>query len=99
MPWGIVAIALILLLGAPAPTFATTGCPLKQTPDGFVALRNGPSPTAPIVARLGAKDVVLISTEHEPSGEWVYVSRVKGNGTYGPSGWVNGRLIDNDKCS
>jgi hypothetical protein len=73
--------------------------PLKQTPDGFVALRNGPSPTAPIVSRLGPKDVVLISTEHEPSGEWVYVSRVKGDGTYGPSGWVNGRLIDNDKCS
>lgn len=104
MPWSIVprsivVIALVLCAGAPTQTFATTGCPLKKTPDGFVALRKGPSQTAPIVARLSSKDVVVISSDHEQSGEWVYVSKVKGDGGYGPSGWVNGRLIDNDKSS
>jgi hypothetical protein len=68
MPWSI-AIALI---GAPAETRATTGCPLKKTSDGFVALRKGASQTAPIVALLNSRDMVLISREHERSGEWVY---------------------------
>jgi hypothetical protein len=98
VPRSIVVIALVLFAGAPTQAFATTGCPLKKTPDGFVALRTGPSQTAPIVAHLSSKDVVLISNDHEQSGEWVY-AKVKGDGGYGPSGWVNGRLIDNDKCS
>jgi hypothetical protein len=98
LAWSIV-IALALPVGAPTHAFAATGCPLKKSPDGFVALRKGPSPTAAIVARLTSKDVVVISNDHEQSGAWVYVSKVKGDGGYGPSGWVDGHLIDNDKCS
>jgi hypothetical protein len=98
MLW-IVVIALVLIVGAPMQSFATTGCPLKKTPDGFIALRRGPSQTASLVARLNPDDVVVISSDHDQSGEWVHVSKVKGGGGTGPSGWMNGRFIDNDKCS
>jgi hypothetical protein len=94
----IVFIALVFLMGAPTHSFATTECSVKKTPDGFVALRKEPSQKAPIIARLKPKDVVLISSEHEPSGRWIYVSKVRSNGKYGPSGWVNLRLIDDDMC-
>ncbi len=98
MPWSIIFIALAVFIGAPTRALATTQCAVKKTPDGFVALRKGPSQDSPMVARLTAKDVVLISSEREPSGEWIYVSKVVGGGKYGPSGWVNDRLIEKDKC-
>jgi hypothetical protein len=98
MPRSILFIALVFLMVAPTHTFATTECSVKKTADGFVALHKAPSQKAPIIARLKPKDVVLISSEHEPSGRWIYVSKVGSNGKYGPSGWVNGRLIDDDKC-
>lgn len=98
MPWSIIFIALAVFIGAPTRALATTQCAVKKTPDGFVALRKGPSQDLPMVARLTAKDVVLISSEREPSGEWIYVSKVVGGGKYGPSGWVNDRLIEKDKC-
>jgi hypothetical protein len=98
MPWWIISVALILVMGASTDALATTQCAVKKTADGFVALRKRPSQDSPIVARLTAKDVVSISSEHEPSGEWIYVSKVVGGGKYGPSGWVNDRLIEKDKC-
>ncbi len=93
-----VYIPLVLLLLAPTDTFATTQCSVKKTSDGFVALRKGASATAPLILRLRTTDVILISSEREPSGKWLYVSVVKHGGGFGPSGWLNGRLIDNDKC-
>jgi hypothetical protein len=98
MPWSILFIALVFLMGAPTHTFATTECLVKKTRVGFVALHKKPSRKAHVIAHLKPKDVVLISSKSWPSGRWLYVSKVGRNGKYGPSGWVNGRLIEEDKC-
>ncbi len=82
-----------------APAGATTFCQIKQSSDGFVALRSGPSPTARLVARMRPGDEVL--TVGDPAGSWQEVQWWRGDERLSPpgrksraTGWVNRRLIE-----
>jgi hypothetical protein len=85
-------------LGAPEQASATAFCPLKQTSDGFVALRAGPSPTARLIARMKPEDEVLIGLREK--GNWVEVTWWRGQNRHDKGyhhiagkGWVNSKLI------
>ncbi len=84
---------------AAAPAEATVFCQIKQTGDGFVALRSAPSATARLVARMKPGDEVL--TVGDPSGAWQEVQWWRGEERLSPigrparaTGWVNRRLIE-----
>ncbi len=84
---------------AAAPAEATVFCQIKQTSDGFVALRSGPSPTARLVARMKPGDEV--QTVGHSGGAWQEVQWWRGDERLSPigrparaTGWVNRRLID-----
>ncbi len=88
------------LLGAalPGPAFATAFCDLKETRDGFVALRAGPSPKAKLIAKLRGGDEVL--RDEGRRGQWVKVrwwregERLsKGFDKHAGMGWLNERLL------
>lgn len=91
-------IAFALLLTAAAPASATTFCGIAPTPDGFVALRAGPSPAARLLQRMRVGDEVMIG--QEKSGPWVAVTWWRGDTRLtrgfktGRKGWVNGALLD-----
>lgn len=97
----LLAAALALLLGT-VPGSATEFCHLRETADGFVALRAGPSKAAKLIARMKPEDEVMPGLE--TSGPWVSVtwwpglSRLEEGGfDRGVKGWVHGSLID-DMC-
>ncbi len=96
------SVALTVLFFASlagTPAGATFMCGVKQTSDGFVALREKPSGTAKLVARLTAKDTVLVPHDHDPVGHWIFVEKLNRDGSYGgASGWVLDRLISNGDC-
>ena len=50
--------ALAAAIAAAAPAGATEYCDVLQSPDGFVALRAGPSASARLIARMHAGDEV-----------------------------------------
>ncbi len=82
-----------------APAEATIFCQIKESRDGFVALRSGPSPTARLVARMKPGDEV--QTVGDPAGRWQEVQWWRGDERLSPvgrparaTGWVNRRLIE-----
>ena len=84
---------------AAAPAEAALFCQIKETRDGFVALRSNPSPEAKLVARMKPGDEV--QTVGDPSGAWHEVMWWRGDERLSPpgrkaraTGWVNRRLID-----
>ncbi len=98
---GALAILAGLAAFAPQQAAATGFCNLKRSPDGFVALRAAPSPTARLIARMRAEDEVLIGLGKK--GQWVEVTwwrgqdrHEKGYHAIAGKGWVNARLIEED---
>ena len=92
-------LAAASLFLATAPAEATLFCQIKESRDGFVALRSGPSPTAKLLARMKVGDEV--KTVGDPAGAWQEVQWWRGDERLSPpgrkpraSGWVNRRLID-----
>ena len=106
MSLGFLAASALLL--APQAAAARYNCGIKPTKDGFVALRDGASPGAKLIAQM--KKGELVGLLHPPDyeklirkGGWIYVvyhAGVQAEKVHeaklekGVSGWVNDRLID-----
>jgi hypothetical protein len=101
------ALALSTIALAPQEASARYNCAVKSTKDGFVALREGASPSAKLIARM--KKGELVGLLHPPDyenlirkGNWIYVTYHAGvqfekvheaNLDKGVSGWVNNSLL------
>ena len=101
--------ALALLAAASTMAEARYACAVKQTPDGFVALREGPSTRHRIVARMKPHELVGImhpeTEDLKRSGDWLWgrwypgTRRTAfhipdGNPATAREGWVYDRLIN-----
>jgi hypothetical protein len=90
------------------PAWARYNCGVKGTADGFVALRDGPSASRKLIARM--KKGELVGLLHPPDyekivrrGGWLFVRYVPGSKFSDPNaadydkavpGWVNDRLLE-----
>lgn len=100
-----VCLALPLVGGLvlmPHPAAATLFCNVRQSADGFVALRAAPDANAKLVGRMTSKDEVMIGQGKK--GGWIEVEWyrgeerfTKGFGATSGRGWVNRKLIE-DEC-
>jgi hypothetical protein len=84
-----------LLLNA-APAFATAYCEVLPTRDGFVALRENPSPASRLVRRMKAGETVQLDTTVKPRAGWTKVFYTGPDRTLMLPGWVNRRLIEKE---
>jgi hypothetical protein len=96
-----------VLFGA-ASALATEFCDIKQTPDGFMALREQPGAKGKLVARMKPGDEVMLNNIVAEKNGWTRVYWWKGgrfndDGTFkglskvNGQGWVNSRLLG-DEC-
>ena len=100
---------LALLALAPCGAEARYNCAVKSTPDGFVALREGPSTRHAIIARMKPQEMALlldpVTEEIRRSGDWLRVQwhpgtrrtafhMPDGNDATARWGWVRDRLLD-----
>jgi hypothetical protein len=81
-------------------------CTVKPTPDGFVALRSGPSATSRMITRIIPGQMVVIERKGYiaiQSGNWFRVSYHPGKVFPNPGapeykdvrkGWVNSRFVE-----
>jgi hypothetical protein len=99
---GLVALMAGAALTSSSPAAATEFCNLKETKDGFVALRAGPGAETRLLARMTSRDEVMIGQGQQ--GKWVEVTWWRGDerlsgkhGGRGLRGWVNGGLLG-DLC-
>jgi hypothetical protein len=101
--------ALAILAGVHATAEARYACTAKRTPDGFVALREGPSARNKLIARMKRPELIQLlhpdKDEVVRSGDWLFVRWYAGtrrtadhiptvDATKGRPGWVHGDLID-----
>ena len=94
-----VALAGFLLLACgAAPSHATEFCLIRKTPDGFAALRAGPSLNPRLLARMKSGEEVQLAEGEQ--GRWREVvywrgdDRLrKGYEAHTAKGWVDGRLL------
>ena len=90
------------LLGA-GSALATEFCDIKQTSDGFVALREKPDAKGKLVARMKAGDEVMLNNTVADKNGWTRVYWWKGGRFQGQTvkgieaadgqGWVNSKLL------
>jgi hypothetical protein len=90
--------------GAKAEIFSV--CSVLPTTDGFVALRDNPSPSGRLVARMHPDEVVVIDVKGDKlvrSGGWLRISYYPGPAFPKPGdhefenvrrGWAKDKLID-----
>ena len=87
---------------------ATEFCDIKQTPDGFMALRERPSAKGKLVARMKTGDEVMINNIVAEKNGWTRVywwkggrfndaGAFKGLSKVDAQGWVNSKLLG-DEC-
>jgi Bacterial SH3 domain len=99
------ALAALVVLGAMLTIVeqaqATGFCNIKRTPDGFVALRDRPTPKGKLLGRMKSGDEVLIGLGEK--GNWIEVTWWKGQDRFEKGyhhtsghGWVNSRLIEEE---
>ena len=101
------AAALGGALFAPTSASAMIVCWVKQTPDGFVALRAGPDAGARLIARMKGGDTVQGVEGVKDRNGWSYVHWWKAAtheknsgvslGAIDGKGWVRASLIE-DEC-
>ena len=82
---------------------ATEFCDIKQTPDGFVALRERPDARGKLLGRMKSDDEVMLDNTVAEKNGWTRVywwkgGRFHGQTVKGPDradghGWVNSRLL------
>ncbi len=109
MPLRPFLLAALVLLAAAAPASARYACAVKSTPDGFVALREGPSAGRPMLARMRPREFVGLlhpgKDDIVRSGDWLYVLWYPGvrrtadsmpdvEGRKARAGWVRDSLVD-----
>lgn len=96
----IFGLALSAALTTMGPANATSFCQVRQTNDGFVALRDGPDAGARLLVRMKPGEEVMLGQERR--GVWRRVTwwpegvrtTDQGFNRGGRVGWVHGRLID-----
>jgi hypothetical protein len=101
--------ALAIIAAATAPAEARYACAVMRTPDGFVALREGPSARHKMLAQMRHQELVsLLHADKEEivrSGDWLFVRWYPGtrrtamhiptgDESKARAGWVRDRLID-----
>jgi hypothetical protein len=100
----ILALGLCIIAVPQAQAFQKgEGCDLKQTNDGFVALRKGPSVKSKLLHKLVAGTFRVSPNEKNTS--WVYVSAaipeaagVPASQDWSGEGYVKSNLIDWSTC-
>jgi hypothetical protein len=101
-----VAVLAALFLLPAARAGATAYCEIRQTDDGFVALRAGPSATTELLEKMTSGDEILLGQGRV--GKWVEVIFWRGgrfasgmNPDGDPAtarGWMHENLIAEDSC-
>jgi hypothetical protein len=81
------AVALNMLVAWPAA--ATSFCNIKQTTDGFAALRAAPDANAPILVRMRSSDEVMLGLGER--GPWREVTFWRGQTRHEAGGFGRGR--------
>jgi hypothetical protein len=101
----------VSLIGGPlfgaGSALATEFCPIKKTPDGFIALRQQPNAKGKLVARMKPGDEVMLNNTVADKNGWTRVYWWKGGRFHGQTvkgiesadgqGWVNSKLLG-DEC-
>jgi hypothetical protein len=104
--FAVLVVSLFAATGARAEIF--NACGIKPTKDGFAALRDKPSPTARLVTRMKAGEVLVIDLNKKKdgvvkSGKWFRVAHYHGEAMPNPGdpgykdvnrGWVHTDLVD-----
>jgi hypothetical protein len=107
----LIVAAMLSTAAVPLPgaAWAYEFCILKQTKDGFVALRAGPSAKARLIARMTPDDEVAILSEEdgvrEVHPDWHFVRWWKGSDRlnkgmdgFSGEGYMHRSLIAEDGC-
>lgn len=94
----VAAVLVAALLPGGAPAHATEFCMVRESGDGFVALRSGPGARFPLVAKMKADDEVRDMAEQK--GSWVRVRHWRGTERLEPAtaekcrdGWMHRRFM------
>jgi hypothetical protein len=103
-------VVALLAIGTATPSEARYVCAVKRTPDGYVALRQGPSAKHPEVGKMKPQE--LVGLLHPPGyetvvrkGDWLFVRWSPGTRRTADTipevdeakqiaGWVRDKLID-----
>lgn len=90
----------------PSAAGATLYCDIKETPDGFVALRAGPSASFEMIEKMRPGDEILLG--QGKAGKWIEATFWRGGRfATGPNpvgdpatakGWMHEDLIADDSC-
>ncbi|MBN8944344.1 MAG: SH3 domain-containing protein [Rhizobiales bacterium] len=93
------AVVVATLFAAQAPASATAFCAIKETSDGFVALRAAPDRNAATLVRMKAGDEVMLRAGRRGAWQevlyWPGGTRLERPGaSAGRHGWVHAQLID-----
>lgn len=103
---GKVAAAAFALLSTGASAEIFNVCSVMPTPDGFVALRDSPSPSGRLIAKMHPGEIVVIEVKDGRlvrSGGWARVSHYPGEAMPDPGepnfdkvkrGWAKDKLVD-----
>ncbi|MDF2118891.1 SH3 domain-containing protein [Roseiarcaceae bacterium H3SJ34-1] len=103
-----VALVVSLFAASTAHAEIFNACGVKETKDGFVALRDKPSPSARLVTRMKAGEVLVIDKTRKGnglvrSGKWFRAAHYPGEAMPNPGdpgfkdvkrGWVHTDLVD-----
>lgn len=100
-------LAVTLAAGSQAQAGIGNACEVKETPDGFVAIRARPSAKAPLVAKATPGHIVEVTVDKagnpRAAGIWWHVRHFPGEAMPNPSdaafgqvksGWMHSKLID-----
>jgi hypothetical protein len=104
-----IVVPALAVIATVVPAEARYACAVKRTPDGFVALRDGPSARHKMIAQMRYQELVgLLHPDKDEivrEGDWLFVRWYPGTkrtATHIPdadeakakAGWVRDRLID-----
>lgn len=92
-------VGVMATFAAQAPASATAFCEVKQTADGFVALRAAPDRNAATLVPMKAGDEVMLRDGRRGAWQevlyWPAGTRLEGPGaSAGRRGWVHVQLLD-----
>lgn len=100
MVFSIAMTLAVSVSGHVTPAHATIFCYVKETSDGFVALRKKPSPQGKMIGRMKAGDEVMLG-DRKKGSSWYEVTwwhgddrLAKGFDKKSGFGWVNRKFID-----
>jgi hypothetical protein len=84
---------LMSLAALSTPAHATAFCEVLPTRDGFVALRDAPSPAGKLIRRMKPGEDVRIDSTVRQRGGWMKVFYTGPDRSLSVPGWVSRRLV------